>query len=411
MSYAKIQPDWMIYSGSGEIYYAKSRSTGKAEYSGSDAGTVIQTVINNLGPSYPRATIFIDDDVYTSTEVTINKSSITLYTNKIRKDNTDTAPKLSRITIAATGSQILNIKIQGLLINKLIFRADPYVITGVRVDDCLFTNSNTYATSILFTGSAYVYHVSIVDWMMHDYSTVGSGSIRFDYTGSGTAQIYFERGNYAAHSGSSISEACGPVFYVNGAAVFNIHNFSYALWGSGSKFLVLASGSPGIPKRIAMTCVSDSWFEIHETGISTMFETTGSYNAMNLQWSNNLIAESAGSVQFVNDNITGLSSTNHGINVVGGYWSGSVSLGTTGSFPTRIEHVRGFAMENYGNESLTAESGSFPHGMAAPPYVVNLTPSGSYRGALVWAPSGSDGIWVAQSGSQNVGFSWFAKAI
>ncbi len=75
-----------------------------------------------------------------------------------------------------------------------------------------------------------------------------------------------------------------------------------------------------------------------------------------------------------------------------------------------IKNNIGYITENFGTTTISANSGSFLHGLSAIPKIINLAVSGSdYAGALRWDVSGSAGVWVAQTGSGTVGFSWEAR--
>ncbi len=88
--------------------------------------------------------------------------------------------------------------------------------------------------------------------------------------------------------------------------------------------------------------------------------------------------------------------------------SGNVTIqGEISGSSLRISNIR------KGITTITAQSGSFVHGLSASPSVVFLTASGSaatmYMGALGWYPSGSLGIWVYQTGSGTVAVNWHAE--
>jgi hypothetical protein len=78
-----------------------------------------------------------------------------------------------------------------------------------------------------------------------------------------------------------------------------------------------------------------------------------------------------------------------------------------------IENNKGYVTENSGTVTISAESGSFAHGLVSTAIKVFLTPSGSatamYMGALGWYPSGSTGVWVVQTGSDVVPVNWDAR--
>jgi len=69
--------------------------------------------------------------------------------------------------------------------------------------------------------------------------------------------------------------------------------------------------------------------------------------------------------------------------------------------------------ENRGTLTLSSQSGSVAHSLAASPGSVSLSVSGSasnmYMGGLGWYPSGSAGIWVVQTGSGTVYVNWVAE--
>ena len=73
-----------------------------------------------------------------------------------------------------------------------------------------------------------------------------------------------------------------------------------------------------------------------------------------------------------------------------------------------------YIVENYGTFNIAAASGSIAHGLILTPTNVNLIATGSanvasYKGSLSWMASGSAGIWIFQTGSGNVGGTWYAQ--
>ena len=429
---AKFEASYMIYSGS-TGYYAKNGTTGKVDYSGSDAGLVIQNAITTLEINpILGGSIYVGDGVYTATEILITASNISIFTNKMRKENTDRPVAVKQLSLIASGGNINNIKLQGLLINKLQFLPrDGYNIAYVTVRDCVFRCTDTYVPSILFSGSnnypstCYVMHVTFDNCRMHDYHTTGKGLVRWDYTGSGTAQIYFVNCSYQSQDND-----VGPAFYVNGRVHFGLTNFSYEMmYGTATKtgsFLVLGSGSTAYPVSLPNLNITDSLFEIHASGSlgrHVLFNLTGSYNAFGLHWNNNRIMCVDGLTDFVYNNITGYSTLTpaDGITIDGGNIT-NVSKFSTGSmnisanFPVSIKNVRNYTTENNGTLTLTTWSGSTPHGLASTPANVLLTQTGSpgkvYGLGLGWYPSGSTGIWIHQTGSataQTFGVNWRAE--
>ena len=78
-----------------------------------------------------------------------------------------------------------------------------------------------------------------------------------------------------------------------------------------------------------------------------------------------------------------------------------------------IKRNIGYTTENAGTATISAQSGSFAHGLSASVNNVTLTASGSatnlYMGALSWYPSGSAGFWIVQTGSGTVAVNWKAE--
>lgn len=69
-------------------------------------------------------------------------------------------------------------------------------------------------------------------------------------------------------------------------------------------------------------------------------------------------------------------------------------------------------LKDSGTACLSAPSGSVVHELVSSPRIVNITSSGSfstYGGGFYWYPSGSNGIWIQQTGSGLAGFNWQAE--
>lgn len=305
------------------------------------SATGLQTALNDLDATHGGWVLVPSTLDCGTTQITINKSNVSIISEKFLNSGATVLPAIKRIIIDATAGDISNIKLKGITWQELIFYANGHNILYGDFEDSNLRNDNTYESAVKLQGSGYVLGLHFHKCKMFDWSTAGKGMFNHAIATTGCGQIYFTECSYQSKANDGI------VFYIDGRISLVIDKFSYEMFHTGHKFMLVKTDS-----IIPDLKISDGWFE-HSENV-TLFDieakTTANKMAFNLEWDNNIITTAGGkTVTFINNANDDWDATNFesGLTMTNGsvVGSGTFTFGTSGEnaeFKVIVGDVRGF---------------------------------------------------------------------
>ena len=394
-----LPASYVIWSGSG-LYWSKNGSTGKIDFSGSDASTVISGSLNALTSGR------------TWMETVVLKGNFTI-ASKI------TVPSYTKLVLDA--KLFFNFNDVLLDIPSLATRVE---ICGGYIESGGSVGSNSRHIQVGGTANNihlhHTYHYSrsrciyadqgnISDlWIDHNYITGPTGfqAICGITLGSGNTDNWVEDNEIIGFDDSPIA--------VDNAAATTIQR----IWIQRNK---INRQSAGVAECIELDAISGNitnvWVKdnIFLNSPSNGMRATGD-GSFSVQDSEiignheiNAVTYGFNAVKIVNSKIMG-NTFPHSINF---------AVGSTGNI---VKDNFGYINENSGTTTISAQSGSFAHGLytgSTSPPKVRITVTGSpgfdpnVVGPVITYPSGSannwTGFWVRQTGSGTIGFNWEAE--
>ena len=425
---------FIVYSGSG-LYWALNGSTGKIDYSGSNASTVISGSLSALtsGRTWKeKITLkgdfsFTDELLlpsYTILDLTQAKLTLANATNKHLLRNSDSANGNTAIDLIGgilNGNGANQSVANGLiefykstairLIDMIVYDGYFHNITFTnQCSKCSVVNVESYGAGVTglsgdgltiagSTDSGTEPHdIQVLGGFYHNCTSYGIGIVRVDATYVIPYNITllgahcYSNTSYGIEERGRWNKIIGCHAYNNGKHGINMGNppdivvtydevigntlYNNASVTAGYSGLYAHSNYSQFKDNIAF----DTRPGVDRTQAYGMYINYDQYNEIigNIG-NNNLTAEF-----FIPAIVTNI-----------------------------VKNNLGYKTENFGTSNITTTSGSIVHGLAVTPTIVNITASGSastmYMGSFGWYPSGSAGIWVIQTGSGTVGFNWKAE--
>ena len=423
MSFAKNEASYIIYSGSatGGPYFAKNGSTGKIDFSGSNASTVINGSINALTSG---GKILLKDGIYIISGSIIPANNIILegsYPSTIL----GVVQYFSGSFILYTGSDDLirftvkNLQLSG---SRQVSGSGIHIKKPVRVIIDNVYVFNTFGNGIFFEDapsqslSSIIRHGEVRNAREHGiridgvydcfiYDMVVAQSVQHGIRlGSASHQITNNRIG-SSGQGKSVGHNIALVGAIDCLVENNFceEALQHGIYCSGDRNTIIGN------KCRNNSSVSTGSFD----GI--FLDTTADYNII---IGNKCYDTNTFTMQRYGLRITG---STYNLIMSNDFRGNSGSVWDQGLDNT-IKYNEGYITENTGTATITGLSGSIAHGLysgSVSPPKVRLTVTGSATfdpnstGPVVSYPSGSannwTGFWVRQTGSGTIGFDWEAE--
>ncbi len=373
---------YIIFSGSSQ-YYVKNGSTGKIDYSGSDACTIIQAAISALtsgGKIFVKRGVYGNDGEYIALKNHIHLYGEGSTFEPFGSYSIVTPPYMppTRFKFRVSMSNVIGAGVHNIGIVPDAFRAGEAAIAGYSIHYCIFERVSIagFATGIEISTLDEVNSYSSLNQILYPIIFNAVDGIKLTKNGAGykaeVTQI-IGGGIY----GKSIGEPT--------ARGINITDGDFTtIMGT-----ILVNCTTGIQISDSYNQVISPHFESVVTGI--LLDQTVEANQFI-----SLIGMGRGGVvtNWIND---------HGTiyNELGIYLKNMGKVLATKD--TQLLY------ENSGTATISAPSGSLAHGLVSAPTIVNLTVSGSIPAQVSWTSSGSAGIWVYHTAGGDLPISWKAE--
>jgi len=410
-----VEPSYIIFKEDSKIL-ARNGKTGVVEYSGTNASTVIQSVINALTNG---GKIFIKKEVQSGL-ITVNKGNIVLEGEKPRQYSTLGSPYIQKIKFDSSSQEIRSCIIRNLQIDELNFYVATNNIRYIYFDTCAIRSYSTAnKNGIVFTGdngSAYVDFIYFSNcYFYHSNSPSGYGFISLK--SSNTTSLILSLSNCSYYTGTADMTFLQIDSNAGILSLFSQHTQFVA--GDDWKFINIQgeNTSSGLYNGIN---VHDGSFEIHATTNNSTLLTIGSSEVnmyCSIEIHDNRITIQSGSTLKLIDNSNNNWGTRqncfsfHNNRFFG---AGTVELGTPNTstyFQVLVRNNRGFKTENSGTATISSGNTyvDVTHNLASTPSSVLVVPKSDTRFWVDNVGSSTFRINIPSSLDSDVTFYWKAE--